>query len=170
MFITNNHASFHLWWEEHLLKYQKVSKYCDHQSLCGYYGIWCGFLPNSFSGFKIQSSAFLYVLPNCSTSAFLYVLPNFSTFSVCLTKFFHVFNMSSQIFPRFLYVLPYFSTFSIYLTKFFHVFYMSYLLKVNNRNTRTMCEICSKLTIGVVLVSSLLTLYVFATLFYCFYC
>ena len=30
-----------------------------------------------------------------------------------------------------------------------------YLLKVNNRNTRTRCEICSKLTInnGVVLVS-----------------
>ena len=38
-----------------------------------------------------------------------------------------------------------------------------YLLKVNNRNTRTRCEICSKLTIktmdnGVVLVSLLLTL------------
>ena len=77
---------------------------------------------------------FLYVLPNCSTSGFLYVLPNLSTFSICLTKF-------------------------------FHVFYMSYLLKVNNRNTRTMCEICSKLTIGVVLVSLLLTLYVFPTLF-----
>ena len=34
-----------------------------------------------------------------------------------------------------------------------------YLLKVNNRNTRTRCEICSKLTIKtpVVLVSLLLT-------------
>ena len=81
-----------------------------------------------------------------------------------------LFYMSYQIFPRFLYVLPNFSTFSICLPKFFHVFYMSYLLNANNRNTRTMCEIGSKLTIGVVLVSLLLTLCVFATLFYCFYC
>ena len=30
IFITNNHASFHLWWKENLLKYQKVSKYYVH--------------------------------------------------------------------------------------------------------------------------------------------
>ena len=49
-----------------------------------------------------------------------------------------------------------------------------YLLKVNNRNIRTRCEICSKLTIkatvNVVLVSLLLTLNIFHTLLYCFYC
>ena len=39
-----------------------------------------------------------------------------------------------------------------------------YLLKVNNRNTRTRCEIFSKLTInGVILVSLLLTLNIFHT-------
>ena len=27
IFITNNHASFHLWWKENLVKYQKVSEY-----------------------------------------------------------------------------------------------------------------------------------------------
>ena len=52
-----------------------------------------------------------------------------------------------------------------------------YLLKNNSRNTRTRCKICSKLTIktperrhqngaiGVVLVSLLLTLNIFHTLF-----
>ena len=46
-----------------------------------------------------------------------------------------------------------------------------YLLKVNNRNTKTRCEICSKLTIKTVerhqwlLVSFLLTLNIFHTLF-----
>ena len=30
MFIINNHASFHLWWQKNLVKYQKVSKYYDH--------------------------------------------------------------------------------------------------------------------------------------------
>ena len=43
-----------------------------------------------------------------------------------------------------------------------------YLLKVNNRNTRTRCEICSKLTIKKperCLVSLLLTLNIFHTLF-----
>ena len=52
-----------------------------------------------------------------------------------------------------------------------------YLLKVNNRNTRTMREICSKLTIKIpewrqwrFLVSLLLTLNRFHTLFWCFYC
>ena len=30
MFITNNYASFHVWWKENLVKYQKVSKYYDH--------------------------------------------------------------------------------------------------------------------------------------------
>ena len=41
-----------------------------------------------------------------------------------------------------------------------------YLLKVNNRNTRTRCEICSKLTIKIpVLVSLLLTLNKFHTFF-----
>ena len=39
-----------------------------------------------------------------------------------------------------------------------------YLLKVNNRSTRTRCEICSKLTICVVLVYLLLTLSIFDTL------
>ena len=47
----------------------------------------------------------------------------------------------------------------------------NYMLKVNNRNTKTMCEICSKLTIqtpelrsiGVVLMSLLLTLNIFYT-------
>ena len=48
-----------------------------------------------------------------------------------------------------------------------------YLLKVNNRNTITRCEICSKLIIKtpeqrqcVILVSLLLTLNIFHTLFY----
>ena len=27
IFITNNHASFHLWWKEKLVKHQQVSKY-----------------------------------------------------------------------------------------------------------------------------------------------
>ena len=43
-----------------------------------------------------------------------------------------------------------------------------YLLKFNNRNTRTRCEKCSKLinfAIGVFLVSSLLTLNIFHSLF-----
>ena len=42
------------------------------------------------------------------------------------------------------------------------------MFKVNNRNTRTMCEICSKLTIKTPerrLVSLLLTLNIFHTLF-----
>ena len=43
------------------------------------------------------------------------------------------------------------------------------LFKVENRNTRTSCKICSKLP-GVVLVSLLLTLNIFHTLFQCFYC
>ena len=42
----------------------------------------------------------------------------------------------------------------------------NYLFKVNNINTRTMCEICSKLTIKTLL----LTLNRFHTLFECFYC
>ena len=29
MFITNNHASFHLWWDENFVKHQNVSKYYD---------------------------------------------------------------------------------------------------------------------------------------------
>ena len=60
-----------------------------------------------------------------------------------------------------------------------------YLLKVNNRNTRARFEICTKLTIKtperchsrrsddviyVVLVYLLLTLNIFHTLFWCFYC
>ena len=30
VFVTNNHASFHLWWKENLIKYQKVLKYHVH--------------------------------------------------------------------------------------------------------------------------------------------
>ena len=30
MFITNNHASFRLWWKENLVKLQKVSKYYEN--------------------------------------------------------------------------------------------------------------------------------------------
>ena len=35
-FITDKHASFHLWWKENLLNYQKVSKYYEHD--CKYWG------------------------------------------------------------------------------------------------------------------------------------
>ena len=46
-----------------------------------------------------------------------------------------------------------------------------YLLKVNSRNTRTRCEIFSKLTIKTkILVSLLLTLKIFHILLWCFYC
>ena len=48
-----------------------------------------------------------------------------------------------------------------------------YLFEVNNRNSRTMWEICLNLTINindVVLVSSMLTLNRFHTLFWCFHC
>ena len=38
MFITNNYTSFHLWWEENLVKYQKVLKYYVHD--CSYTGLW----------------------------------------------------------------------------------------------------------------------------------
>ena len=42
MFITNNHATFHLWWKENLVKYWKVSKYyvhdCRWARLCYYFG------------------------------------------------------------------------------------------------------------------------------------
>ena len=33
MFITNNHASFHLWLKESLVKHQKVSKYYENDYL-----------------------------------------------------------------------------------------------------------------------------------------
>ena len=53
-----------------------------------------------------------------------------------------------------------------------------YLIKVNNRKTRIMCEICLKLTIskhqnevnGVVLLSLVLILNKFHVLFWCFHC
>ena len=43
----------------------------------------------------------------------------------------------------------------------------NYMFKVNNRNTRLRCEICSKLTIK---ISLLLTLNILYTLFKCFFC
>ena len=46
----------------------------------------------------------------------------------------------------------------------------NYMFKVNNKKTRTRCEICSKRRSGVVLVSLLLTLNIFHTSFLCFYC
>ena len=33
MFITNNYASFHLWWKESLVKHQNVSKYYEQYCL-----------------------------------------------------------------------------------------------------------------------------------------
>ena len=33
MFISNNRASFHLWWKENLVKHQKVSKYYENDCL-----------------------------------------------------------------------------------------------------------------------------------------
>ena len=51
-----------------------------------------------------------------------------------------------------------------------------YMFKVNNRNTKKWCEICSKLTIktpdvnDIVLVSLILTLNIFHTFLWCFYC
>ena len=33
VFISNNHALFHLWKKKNLVEYQKVSKYYDHDCL-----------------------------------------------------------------------------------------------------------------------------------------
>ena len=35
MFISNNRATFHLWWKENFVKHQKVSEY--HENDCGNY-------------------------------------------------------------------------------------------------------------------------------------
>ena len=51
-----------------------------------------------------------------------------------------------------------------------YIFLDIYLFKVNNRNTRTMCEICSKLTIKTPIKSLLLTLNRFHSFLCCFYC
>ena len=32
MFVSNNQASFHLWWKEKLVKHQNVSKYYENDS------------------------------------------------------------------------------------------------------------------------------------------
>ena len=45
-----------------------------------------------------------------------------------------------------------------------------YQPKIKNRITRTRFQTCSNLTIGVILVSLLLILIIFHTLFKCFYC
>ena len=44
MFITNNHASFHLWWTENLLIYQNVSKYYEHGCLQNFLSLSMSFL------------------------------------------------------------------------------------------------------------------------------
>ena len=44
MFITNNHASFHLWWKENLLIYQNVSKYYEHGCLQNFLSFSMSFL------------------------------------------------------------------------------------------------------------------------------
>ena len=30
MYINNNHTSFHLWWQEYLLKHKQVSRYYEN--------------------------------------------------------------------------------------------------------------------------------------------
>ena len=35
-FITNNQASFHLWWNENLLNHEKVLQYYEHDCLKGF--------------------------------------------------------------------------------------------------------------------------------------
>ena len=48
-FITNNHASFHLWWNENLVEYQKVSKYYDQDYICAQKNVW-----NVYKKFKFS--------------------------------------------------------------------------------------------------------------------
>ena len=50
MFITNNHASFHLWSKDNLVKHQKVSKYYDQE-----YSLVC-----SVDLFHISKSDYMY--------------------------------------------------------------------------------------------------------------
>ena len=47
MFISNNRASFHLWWKKNLVKNQKVSKYYEND--CRFNDI---FSRNNLSGIK----------------------------------------------------------------------------------------------------------------------
>ena len=57
MFITNNHASFHLWWKENLAKHQKASKYYEND--CRYLKIGKLWIGKSFlkkSTWKINDS------------------------------------------------------------------------------------------------------------------
>ena len=77
-----------------------------------------------------------------------------------------------SIFPVWTSVMPFNHTFLL-----FHNPVSICMFKVNNRNTKPRFEICSKLTIKTPerrqwdrSVSLLLTLNIFHTLFYCFYC
>ena len=63
-FITNNHASFHVWWKKNFLNHQEVSKYFEHD--CS----WITFLNMSITSlcrFKMLSNIKL-LRANCFTS------------------------------------------------------------------------------------------------------
>ena len=53
MFITNNHASFHLWWKQNLVKYQKILKYYVHYCRCKICDLWVKF------SFKMQFEEYI---------------------------------------------------------------------------------------------------------------
>ena len=56
MFITNNRASYHLWWKETLVKHQKVSKYYEND--CRYIKLSARQCPRKLiRGHKSQNSS-----------------------------------------------------------------------------------------------------------------
>ena len=69
IFIINNPPLFHLWWKEHLVKHQKVSKYYEPDSLQIFLMLFYVFIKNWF--FQEQSylgKNFLCVSKKCPQS------------------------------------------------------------------------------------------------------
>ena len=64
MFVSNNHALFHLWWKENLVKHQKVSKY--YENGCSFlHTAWNEmYLPGAKAKFYLDSSHMQYYFPN----------------------------------------------------------------------------------------------------------
>ena len=71
MFISNNHASFHLWWKESLLKNQRVSKYYENYR-------------SSFS--FLQNFAIMVLVNDISSLVIKMLAISFSFETICLRK------------------------------------------------------------------------------------
>ena len=133
MFISNNRASFHLWWKENLVKHQRVSKYYEND--CCLVSRGCMVSTSSWVQILLRTIFYLARKNLCSkwimNIIYIYHICHISYSNIYIYIYIYIINIIYYIYIYIIYIIY------IYIYIYINIIYMYIYIcyKYNMHNT-----------------------------------